>query len=127
MFFTVDQTVDNFPGARNACRHDQRNIRTACGERPGTTPTGHPSSTHQTTGLQEKGSASPGASGQDGPNLETGALLCPGRRRFFGFYRELFRVFWKRTWKAHARKPRLSPETITLMKEMAAHNRHLLS
>ncbi len=45
------------------------------------------------------------------------------QRRFFGFHRELFRVFWKRTSRAHARKPRLSPETITLIKEMAAHNR----
>lgn len=41
------------------------------------TATGHPSSPNQTTGLQEKGSTSPGASEQDGPNLETGALPCP--------------------------------------------------
>src|SRR5215470_3886215 len=37
--------------------------------------------------------------------------------------RELFRVFWKHTSKACARKPRLSPETIALIKEMAANNR----
>jgi putative transposase len=37
--------------------------------------------------------------------------------------RELFRMFWKRKAKAHARKPRLSPETISLIKEMAANNR----
>jgi putative transposase len=36
--------------------------------------------------------------------------------------RELFRVFWKHTSRAHARKPKLSPETIALIKEMAAHN-----
>jgi putative transposase len=35
----------------------------------------------------------------------------------------LFRIFWKRKSKVHARKPRLSPETISLIKEMAAHNR----
>jgi len=28
-FFALDQTIDDFPGARNACRHDQRNIRPA--------------------------------------------------------------------------------------------------
>jgi putative transposase len=32
-------------------------------------------------------------------------------------------MFWKRKSKVHARKPRLSPEAISLIKEMAAHNR----
>jgi hypothetical protein len=32
------------------------------------------------------------------------------------------RGFWKHKSKAHARKPRLSLETITLIKEMAANN-----
>src|SRR6266566_9403472 len=64
---------------------------------------------------------------QDGSDLETGALPCPGRRRFCGFHRELFGVLWKRKSKAHSRKPRLSSETITLMKEMAANNRGLVS
>jgi putative transposase len=35
------------------------------------------------------------------------------------WHRELFRVFWRRT----SRKPKLSPETINFMKEMAVHNR----
>src|SRR5258708_18698530 len=39
------------------------------------------------------------------------------------WHRELFRMFWKRISKAHMRKPRLSPETISLIKEMAANNR----
>jgi putative transposase len=39
------------------------------------------------------------------------------------WHRELFRLFWRRKSKAHSRKPRLSPETITLIKEMAANNR----
>lgn len=39
------------------------------------------------------------------------------------WHRELFRVFWKHTSKACASKPRLSPETIALIKEMAANNR----
>jgi hypothetical protein len=82
-FFALDQTPNDLIFARNIRRSDPRKIRTACGERPVTTPTGHPSSPNQTTGLQEKGSASPGASGQDGPNLETGALSCPARRHFF--------------------------------------------
>jgi putative transposase len=32
-------------------------------------------------------------------------------------------VFWKHKSKAHVRKPRLSPETISLIKEMAANSR----
>jgi len=32
-------------------------------------------------------------------------------------------LFWKRKSKAHSRKPRLSSETISLIKEMAANNR----
>ncbi len=39
------------------------------------------------------------------------------------WHRELFRVFWRHKSKAGARKLRLSPETISLIKEMAANNR----
>ena len=39
------------------------------------------------------------------------------------WHRELFRVFWKHKSKAHTSKPRLSLATISLIKEMAAHNR----
>jgi putative transposase len=38
------------------------------------------------------------------------------------WHRELFRVFWKHK-STHSRRPRLSAETINLIKEMAAHNR----
>jgi putative transposase len=37
--------------------------------------------------------------------------------------RELFRVFWKHKSKTRASQPRLSPETISLIKQMAANNR----
>jgi len=37
--------------------------------------------------------------------------------------RELFRLSWKHKSKAHSKKPRLSPETISLIKEMAVNNR----
>jgi putative transposase len=39
------------------------------------------------------------------------------------WHRELFRVFWKHTSQARSKKPGLSPETITLIKQMAANNR----
>jgi putative transposase len=39
------------------------------------------------------------------------------------WHRELFRLFWKRKSKASSSKPKLTPETISLIKEMAANNR----
>ena len=39
------------------------------------------------------------------------------------WHRELFRWFWKRKSQARSSKPKLSPETISLIKEMAANNR----
>jgi putative transposase len=39
------------------------------------------------------------------------------------WHRELFRLFWKRKSQVQAKQPRLSRETIALIKEMAAHNR----
>ena len=43
------------------------------------------------------------------------------------WHRELFRVFWKHKSQACSKKPRVSPETIALIKQMAANNRRLLS
>ena len=51
------------------------------------------------------------------------ALFIVQPETFLRWHRELFRVFWKHKCKAHSRKPRLSLETINLIKEMAAHNR----
>jgi putative transposase len=51
------------------------------------------------------------------------ALFIVQPETLLRWHRELFRVFWKHTSKAHTRKPRLSPETISLIKEMAANNR----
>jgi hypothetical protein len=39
------------------------------------------------------------------------------------WHRELFRLFWKRKSKADSRQPKLSPETIALIKEMTSKNR----
>ena len=55
------------------------------------------------------------------------ALFLVQPETLLRWHRELFRMFWRRKSKARSRKPRLSPETITLMKEMAANNRGLVS
>ena len=39
------------------------------------------------------------------------------------WHRELFRVFWKHKSQTRSKKPRLSSETITLIKQMVANNR----
>jgi len=39
------------------------------------------------------------------------------------WHRELFRVFWKQKSKVQARKPRIAPEVINLIKEMVTNNR----
>ena len=51
------------------------------------------------------------------------ALFLVQPETLLRWHRELFRLFWKHKSKAHSRKPRLSPETISLIKEMAANNR----
>jgi len=51
------------------------------------------------------------------------ALFLVQPETLLRWHRELFRVFWKRKSKARSRKPRLSPETISLIKVMAATNR----
>ncbi len=55
------------------------------------------------------------------------ALFLVQPETLLRWHRELFRMFWKRKSKAHSRKPRLSPETIRLIKEMATNNRRLRS
>src|SRR6266704_1063478 len=51
------------------------------------------------------------------------ALFLVQPETLLRWHRELFRWFWKRKSKRHSRKPRLSPETISLIREMAANNR----
>jgi putative transposase len=51
------------------------------------------------------------------------ALLIVQPETLLRWHRQGFRLFWKYKSRAHSRKPRLSPETIILIKEMAAHNR----
>jgi putative transposase len=51
------------------------------------------------------------------------ALFLVQPETLLRWHRELFRVFWKRKSRACSNKPRLSHETITLIREMAANNR----
>src|SRR5438034_2034013 len=39
------------------------------------------------------------------------------------WHRELFHLYWRRRSKAHARKPKVAKETITLIRELATNNR----
>lgn len=51
------------------------------------------------------------------------ALFLVQPETLLRWHRELFRVFWKHKSSARTSKPKLSPETISLMKEMIANNR----
>jgi putative transposase len=51
------------------------------------------------------------------------ALFLAQPETLLRWHRELFRVFWKHKSQACSSKPKLSHETITLIKEMAANNR----
>ena len=55
------------------------------------------------------------------------ALFIVQPETLLRWHRELFRLFWKRKSRAHSREPRLSPETIVLIKDMAVNNRRLPS
>jgi hypothetical protein len=39
------------------------------------------------------------------------------------WHRDLFRFYWRRKSKTEKREPRISPETIELIKQMASENR----
>jgi putative transposase len=50
------------------------------------------------------------------------ALFLVQPETLLRWHRELFRLFWKHKSKVQTRKPKLSPETISLIEEMAAKN-----
>src|SRR5258708_23939403 len=51
------------------------------------------------------------------------ALFIVQPETLLRWHRELFRFFWKRKSKVDSRQPKISPETIALIKEMARNNR----
>src|SRR5205814_10051029 len=77
--FAVDKASDDLFRTRHTRRSDQRQSRTAGGNRAVKTATDHSASTGQTPRLPEHRPASAGAPGQDGSDLETNALPGPAR------------------------------------------------
>ena len=77
MLLAMDQTAANFPFTWDAYRSDERQNRTVGGKRVVAAPIDHPASTDQTPRLSEDGPVALGTSGQDGSDLEAGALSCP--------------------------------------------------
>ena len=51
------------------------------------------------------------------------ALLIVKPETVLRWHRQGFKLFWRRKSKGQARKPRISEETITLIKQMAVDNR----
>ena len=50
------------------------------------------------------------------------ALFIVQPETLLRWHREAYRLFWRRRSKVHATDPRISPETVALIQEMAAHN-----
>jgi hypothetical protein len=98
----------------------------ACGGKRSLTRASHyPQASSETTNMHEDGSHPPRARSLERFGHGSKRFSLSSQRRFCGFHRELFRVFWKRKSKSHARKPRLSLEMISLIKQMSANNRRL--
>ena len=51
------------------------------------------------------------------------ALLIVQPDTLLRWHRELFRLYWKRKFKATSHKPKVAPETIALIRQMAKDNR----
>src|SRR5258708_39591107 len=77
--FAVDEATNDLPRGWYTRRSDQKQSRTAGGKRAAAATTHHLVPTDQATGVQKDGPASPGAPGEDGPDLEAGARPGPTR------------------------------------------------
>ena len=77
--FSLDQTTKDLPRAWNDHRSDQKQGRTAGGKRVVAATTDHLTSTGETTHLPKERSIAPGATGQNGSDLETEPLHYAAR------------------------------------------------
>ena len=125
--FAVDEAINDLPGTQYARGSDQKQGRTAGGKRALTRASDRPAPTGQTPCVPEDGPVPPGARCARMVRTWKQALFLVQPETLLRGPRELFRWFWKRKSKVPARKQRLSPETISLIKEMVANNRRLRS
>ncbi len=124
---SLDETALHLPFAWNDRRSCQREVPTACRKCVVTKASHHPASAGQTTGLQEDRSVPLGARCARMIRTWKQALFIVQPETWLRWHRELFRLFWKPRSKADSRQPKISPETIALMKEMVKNNRRLVS
>jgi hypothetical protein len=125
MCFSMDQTTDDFPRAWDVRRSDQKQSRTAGRKRMVAKTSDHLASTSETISVPEKQTESSWCYSQAWFGPRNRSSLSFSQRRISRGPRGLFRVFWKHTSEACLSKPRLSHETITLIRQMAANNRRL--
>jgi hypothetical protein len=121
------ETALHLPSAWNDRRPCQREVRTACRKRHVTKASHHPASASQTTGLQEDREVPLGARCARMIRTWKQTLLIVSPETLLRWHRERFRLFWKHTSKADSRQPKISSQTIALIKEMAKNNRRLVS
>jgi putative transposase len=85
--------------------------------------THHSAPTGETACLYQNGSDAPGASGQarQAPGSKRTSLVQP--ETLLRWHRQGFQLFWKYKSRTASLTPRISPETVSLIKEMARNNR----
>ena len=119
----LDKTGHHLAPAGDADRPCQEQVRTRDRKRTPAKASHYPPPTGETTRLCQSGSDTPGASGQDGSNLEAGAHHSFSQRRISRWHRQGFKLYWKYKSRVTSAKPKISAEIIALIKEMASNNR----
>ena len=120
--FAVDKATNDLPSGWCTCRCDQRQSRTTGRKRASAPPTAHSASTGQTPCVSKERPAFASTPRQDGSNLERGALSSSAGDAAAASIVSSSVCSPKHTSKVRARKPKLSLETVTLIKEMATNN-----
>ena len=119
----MDQTTRDLPADGNPHRSRQKQVRAhqrTCALAPATD---HPQAAGETAGMHENRSPAPRPGGQAGSRLAASPHHSFNPTRGSRGPRELFRMYWKHRSKAPTHKPKVAPESMALIREMATNNR----
>jgi hypothetical protein len=120
---SVDQTTHFLLTLWNARGSYQKQSGASGGKCALTTTTSHSEAASETASKHEEGSHPPCTLNKSSSNMEANAHDSFNQKRGSRWHRDLFRLYWKRRSKASSHKPRVSAETIALIREMAKKNR----
>jgi hypothetical protein len=104
-------------------RSCQKQVRTRGRKCPPPTATRYSSSTGETTTLYQNGPDAPGAAGWGGQGPGNKPCSLTRKTTLPRWHRQGFKLYWKYKSRATSAKPKISAETVALIKEMARNNR----